>query len=247
MRHQDLAIVRSLPYFTSYTDQQLDALTRGGLIQRYSRDTVLFEQGERPEFLYVLTKGSVLLSGSTEPKREAVIEVLTPMDIFVLAAVLTDTPYLMSAKLLEPSCLLLIPARNLREQITKEPLLAVTMLESLSVQCRRMVRQVKDLKLRTSKQRLAAYLLTLAAPMVDGTTVELPMPKSLLASRLGMTPENLSRALASLSEQQVRVDGRAVTIGSIERLRDYCLPDALIDEIERAPLTGCPPDELPTS
>jgi CRP/FNR family transcriptional activator FtrB len=233
MRSRDLEIVGALSCFEGLDEEQLNLVTAGALLQRFPRETVLFEQGERADFLHVLVEGSVMLYGSTLDGRETVIEILTPVDTFILAAALTDTPYLMSAKVLEPSNILMLPARNLREQMALQPRLALAMLASLASQFRRMVRQIKDLKLRTSTQRLAAFLLHLADPPVDGATVELPVNKQVLASRLGMTPENLSRAFAALAEQEIQIKGRTVVVGSIERLRNYCHPDTLIDDVER--------------
>lgn len=233
MRPRDLEIIRTLPCFEGFDEEQLSVATAGALLQRFPRETILFEQGERPDFLHVLVEGSVMLYGGTTDGRETVIEIVTPVDTFILAAALTDTPYLMSAKVLEPSNILMLPARNLREQIAKQPKLALAMMASLASQFRRMVRQIKDLKLRTSTQRLAAFLLHLAEPPVDGARVELPVNKQVLASRLGMTPENLSRAFAGLADLDIQIKGRTVVIGSIERLRNYCHPDTLIDDVER--------------
>lgn len=233
MRAKDLETIRSLPFFEGLDEEQVSAVTAGALLQRFPRETVLFEQGERPDFLHVLVEGSVMLYGATGEGRETVIEILTPVDSFVLAAALTDTPYLMSAKVLEASNILLLPARSLREHMATQPKLALVMMASLATQFRRMVRQIKDLKLRTSTQRLCAFLLTLADPPADGASFELPVNKQVLASRLGMTPENLSRAFSSLAEHGVQIKGRAVTIGSIERLHAYCHPDTLIDDVER--------------
>lgn len=233
MRPRDLEIIGALPCFEELDDEQLSLLTAGALLQRFPRETVLFEQGERADFLHVLVEGSVMLYGSTADGRETVIEILTPVDTFILAAALTDTPYLLSAKVLEPSNILMLPARTLREQLALQPKLALAMLASLASQFRRMVRQIKDLKLRTSTQRLAAFLLHLADPAVDGAVVELPVNKQVLASRLGMTPENLSRAFAALTEQEIQIKGRTVVVGSIDRLRTYCRPDTLIDDVER--------------
>lgn len=233
MRSKDLDIIRAIPCFEALDEEQLRAITAGGVLQRFPRDTILFEQGEQPDFLHVLVEGAVQLYGRSAEGRETVVEVLSAVDTFVLAAALTDQPYLMSAKALEPSTILMLPAHTLREQIARQPTLALEMLASLASQCRRMVRQVKDLKLRTSTQRLAAFLQSRAVPPVDGVAIELPVNKHVLASRLGMTPENLSRAFTALAEQEIRVKGRTVVIGSIDRLRAYCSPDTLIDDVER--------------
>ncbi len=53
--------------------------------------------------------------------------------------------------------------------------------------------------------------------------------KRLIASYLGMTPENLSRALKTLDDVGITVHGQTVTITDRERLLTFVPPDALID------------------
>jgi len=43
-----------------------------------------------------------------------------------------------------------------------------------------------------------------------------------LASRLGMTPEQLSRTFTKLSPHQLHVTGNTVRVRSVEQLRRHC-------------------------
>jgi len=233
MRLADLDLVRDLPFFNGLEDGQLAELMRGALLQRLPKDTELFEQGDRPDFLHILIEGTVELHASSSDGRETVIELVTPVDSFILAAVLTDTPYLMSARALEPVQILMVPAHWLRQQIMQQPRLALAMMASLAGHFRRMVRQVKDLKLRTSTQRLGAWLLQ-QMPEGEGTgAFDLPVSKQVLAARLGMSPENLSRAFAALGDHGVHVRGRQVVVEDAGKLRIFCHPDILIDGDEK--------------
>lgn len=233
MRLKDLSLVRSMACFAELDDAQLAELTRGALLQRFPKETRLFDQGERPDFLHILAEGSVELYASSSDGRQTVIEVLTPVDNFILAAVLTDTPYLMSAKVLDPALILMLSAQRLREQIVLQPKLALSMMGSLAGQFRRMVRQIKDLKLRTATQRLGAWLLKQMPEPRDGIVFDLPMSKQVLARRLGMAPENLSRAFAALADHGVLVRGRQIVITDVRRLQDCCHPDTLIDDVDK--------------
>lgn len=232
MRPNDLDRIRTLPVFAGIEGAQLLELTRGALLHRFPKETRLFDQGETPDFLHILIEGAVELYAAADG-RETAIEILSPVDCFILAAALTDTPYLMAAKVLEPAQILLLPARSLREQIARQPQLALTMIASLAQDFRMMVRQIKDLKLRTASQRLAAFLLRLAEENGTEGTVALPFSKRILAGRLGMTPENLSRAFAGLREHDVRICGNTVIIADVAKLQAFCRPDALIDHVER--------------
>jgi len=231
MRAEDVDLVRHLPLFTGLEPAQLPDLLTGAMLQRFPRETELFRQDERPDFLHVLLEGSVELIGTTDD-RESIIEILTPVDTFILAAVLGDTPYLMSAKVLEKARILMLPAPTLRRQIIERPQLALTMLASLAGQFRAMVRQVKDMKLRTTTERLAAYLLRLHGARPPGTPVALPVSKRILASRLAMAPENLSRAFAALRGHGITVRGTTIVVVDPAALRAFALPE------ERQPASG---------
>ncbi len=230
MRSQDIHLIRHLPLFVEVPPDQMPELLQSALLQRFPPGTRLFGQGEVPDFLHILIEGVVELYAVSAEGRESTIELLSPVDSFILAAVLLDTEYLMAARVLEPARILMLPAQHLRGEITRRPKLALAMLASMAGQFRTMVRQIKDMKLRTGTQRLAAYLLRLHR--TGGTPVTLPASKRVLAGRLGMAPENLSRAFAALREHGVAVQGGTIQLTNIPALEAYCLPDALIDDPE---------------
>ena len=78
-----------------------------------------------------------------------------------------------------------------------------------------LVSQLEQMKRLTAPQRLADFLLTLCPNEEGPCEIKLPYEKSLIASRLGMKPESLSRALAKLKplgvtviREDIVVDGR---------------------------------------
>ncbi len=226
MRQGALTPMRGLPLFEGVGDETLEALTYGALFQWYPRETRLFAEGEIPDFLHVLVEGTAMLAGCDEAGQETVIDIVRPGDCFVPAAVLADRPYLMSGRTLEPSRILMLAAPVLRAQVARDHALALRMMSTLVGQCRGLVREVKNLKLRSTTQRLAAFILSQVDSSSDGAedgvTVELPVSKRVLASRLGMTPEQLSRTFTKLSPDQLHVTGNTVRVRSVERLRRHC-------------------------
>jgi len=115
--------------------------------------------------------------------------------------------------------------------VLSEPALAQAIIGSLSGQYRRMVRQIKNLKLRSSTERVGCYILGLARRQ-GGDTVVLPHEKGLIASELGITRESFSRALAALQQDGVAVQGDRITILDPVRLARVSRPDPLIDPDE---------------
>ena len=187
---------------------------------------LLVHQGTMPEFLHVLLEGHVALSSTAADGTTALVEVLHPIDHFVLASVLTRLPYLMSARAVTACRLLAIDAQQLLDLVEREAPLANALLRSVSHEFRTMVRQVRDLKLRTAAQRLGCFLLALVP---DGSATKadfrLPFDKGLLAARLGCRQENLSRAFANLRAYGVETHGSRVILHDIPRLKALAVPD----------------------
>jgi CRP/FNR family transcriptional activator FtrB len=231
MRDSDRDWISRHPVFQSLEESDLNVLLGDAAVQDLSADAVLFSQGEQPDFLHVLIDGRVGLLGVGLDDRQVVVEFMEPGESFILAAVLTDAPYLMTARTIQHSRVLLIPAATLRDHVSGNARLAVSMLASLSRHYRMMVRQIKDLKLYSATERLGCYLLALGEQKMgeqktggaDGPiTLTLPVEKALLATRLGTTPENLSRAFANLRPAGVKTSGGTVTIADMADLRAAC-------------------------
>jgi len=161
--------------------------------------------------------------------RECTMAVVQPVGSFILAACIRDAPYLMSARTLERSRLVLLPSSDVRAVFRTDPEFAVSVIGELAGCYRAVVRHAKGLKLRTSRERIASYLLRQSRLAGEVASYILPVEKRLLASYLGMTPENLSRALKTLEADGVKIDGTRVIITDRARLTALARPDQLID------------------
>lgn len=161
-----------------------------------------------PTFQHVVLAGSVHLLGRSSSGRRVLIEVAEPPGLIISAAVVTGSLYLMRARVPEPSRLFLIHAGVFRCAVLREPLLAQEVIGSLAGQFRRLVRQVKNLKLRTGTERVGCYLLALSNRQGTPHRAILPYEKNLIASELGMTRESFSRALSALQAEGGHRPGR---------------------------------------
>ncbi|HWE75664.1 MAG TPA: helix-turn-helix domain-containing protein [Stellaceae bacterium] len=219
-----------LPFLVNVSASTQQSLLQNAVVHSVTAATVLFEQGEIPHFQHVLLAGSIHLFGRSRENREVLIESVAAPHLVVPAAVVTASPYLMQARTPEPSRLLLIHAATFRSSVATDPALAQAVIESLAGQFRRMVRQIKNLKLRPAPQRVGCYIIDLAKRQATPDRAVLPYGKNLIASELGMTRESFSRALGALHEAGIAVDGDTIFIGDRAQLEAVCLPDPLIDD-----------------
>ncbi|MBX3500367.1 MAG: cyclic nucleotide-binding domain-containing protein [Alphaproteobacteria bacterium] len=201
----------------------MGALLAPCFVQTLPKGTSLCVQGETPQFLHVVLSGAVGLFGEGQ-REEMLVEFFGPGDSFILAAALLDAPYLLTARLLEQGRILLWPAAAFRAQVRANGALAYGAALQSSTYWRTLIGQIKDLKLLSAIERLSAMLLALAPARTGSATVTLPGGRRLIAGRLGITPQSLSRAFAALRQAGVSGDGREVFIADLERLRDLVPP-----------------------
>jgi len=221
------------PVLAQLTSAERAELLAQSVQHRVPAGTILFDQGETPTFQQFLLRGAVHLYGRSVDQREVLIEVVEAPDLIIPAAVLSNLPYLMQARVVEETTLLMIEANAFRAAVQSQPGLALALVGCLSGQFRRLVKQVKNLKLRSAVQRVGCYLMALATKQQTHQRVILPYEKNLIASQLGITRESFSRALAALQRLgAIEVQGEVVAIKDGLRLADACLPDPLIDASE---------------
>lgn len=223
---RDLEKLRAAPLFAGLGVALLERIQAISRPVNAAEGEELFRQGTYPEYLHLLLEGQVALTGMSADGSTALVEVVRPGEHFILAAVLAELPYSMTARAVAGSRLLAIEAAWLLRLMDSEPELAAALRRSVSREFGGMVRQVRDLKLRTTAQRLGCYLLGLVQDAAAETAdFRLPFEKGLLAGRLGCRQENLSRAFATLREHGVETHGSRVILHDIPRLKGFALPD----------------------
>jgi len=133
-----------------------------------------------------------------------------------------DAPYIVFAQALADSMLLHVAKHAVLDELARDPGFARRMLSGLSRRLHGLVRDVEAYTLRSSHERVIGYLLAEVPENADGAPVEVHLSagKSVIASRLNMTPEHFSRILHELGNDGViEIQGRTVRIPDVGRLR----------------------------
>ncbi len=228
MRQSDWKIIRALPLFCDMSEANFKELVGAAFLQRFPQHTTLINEGDLPDFLHIVIEGSVEMF-CTHDGHVTTIDIMRPVTTFILAAVIRDEVYLKSARTLAPAQILMIPAQTVRDVFERDAAFARAIVNELAERYRGIVRSLKNEKLRTSAERLANWILQADALQGHQKCIELAFDKRTLASRLGMTPENLSRNLALLGKYGVKSSGRDITIGDTPALQRFAKPNVLID------------------
>ena len=222
--------IKKIPLFSRLSNSLLSRIGGMSSIVAVPAGEILLRRGEVSDSLNFLLEGRVTLSGAAIDGSSAVVDVLQPISGVAIATVLGDLPCPITAQAVAASLLLIVAAGPLRNLISHAPALAGAVMRDVAADFGAMVRQVLDLKLRSTPQRLGCYLLE----QVEDSSVlradfRLPFDKGLLAARLGCRQENLSRAFATLRDLGVETHGARVTLHDVPALRDYALPDQPVE------------------
>jgi CRP-like cAMP-binding protein len=223
---RDLALIGRVPLFAGLGASSLADLLAEAVVRRFSRNTLLFVEGEPADQFYVVLDGWVRLYRQTTDGRESVIALLACGESFAEALMFLGGRFPVSAGVVEDARLLVVPAKSFRRALRNDNELCFKMMASMALHLRRLVSQVEQLTVRSSSERVAQFLLKLARDGAESAIVHLPYDKGLIAARLGMQPETLSRALAKLRPLGVETRGSRVTIRDVAALRRHCVrPD----------------------
>jgi len=218
----DLDRLRRAPLFQGLADASLRSVLSAASVLRVDDGVLLFVQGDEADRFYVLMEGWVKLYRVTEDGAQSLLTVVAPGETFAEAAMFACARFPVCAEAVGAATVLVLERSRFTASLAADPEIALFMLASLSKRLRHLVERIEQLQVKSAPQRLGVFLLRLCEQTCGRETVELPFTKVLVAQRLGMRPETLSRALAALRRHGVQVNGGQVTIADVERLRAYC-------------------------
>jgi CRP-like cAMP-binding protein len=207
-----LALLYRLPIFRGTLRERVGALARQALVTHAPAGSAIVRRGERVPGLMLVIEGLAKLTLRGESER--VLRFVGPGETFGEAALILGEALPIDAVAVSDTSLVVVPAAPLLALFDRDRRFARQLLAALCRRLQAMVADFESAMLHDAGERLAAYLGSLGAE-----TVCLPAPKALIASRLGMTKETLSRLLRTFMDQGlISVAKREITVLDRARL-----------------------------
>lgn len=200
-------------------------LLDGAHVKRLRRGQPLFHRGDTADSIHIVTEGWVKLYRIAPNGAEAVVGVMTRGQSFGEPIALRRAAYPVSAEASTAAELLAVPAEAFLDLLHAHPATAISVLSATFLHLQGLVEQIEQLKARSGAQRVAEFLLELCPDGADSATVTLPYDKALIAGRVGMKPESLSRAFARLRGFGVTVNQTSAAIASVAALQGLAHDD----------------------
>jgi CRP-like cAMP-binding protein len=214
--------LRALPLFRRFEIGLLTGLNELADLARFGPSELLFKEGDPSDNLHILLSGYVATARAQPNGGDTATDVIKPVAVIGFAPALLGVAAPSTARTVTSARLIIIPAAELRAMIKADPRLGLPFLDYALNELSDLTQEVCQLKLRSSVQRLAEYLLGLIEyPEQTPARFVLPYEKRFLAGKIGCSQANLSRAFAALRPIGVGTQQGAVIVRDLAALRDF--------------------------
>ena len=215
------AVLDNAALFRGLAHAQIANLARQCWTIGASRGDVIAPRGKRLPGVLAIAYGAVKLSLRAPEGGERVVQLAVAGQSFGESSALSGRVFPCEAQALSDARLVVIPTAAILALIEREPRSARRVIEMLAERNLALVDELQSSSLRRGSERLASFLDSLAGDGMrdNACTVHLPASKTVIASRLNMKKETLSRLLRELSEQGlIQVTQRDIALLDRERL-----------------------------
>ena len=216
----DVRVVSQIPVLSGLASKNMDTLIAQSTVLNLKSGQVVFRQGQSAVAFFIVVEGWLKLYRITPAGDIVVLNVLTKGESFAEAVAFVRGRYPVNAEAASSARVVRLPADHVVNCIREVPDIALAMIASTSMHLHQLVQQVEQLSAQSAVQRVAQFLVSLCASNSGPCTIMLPYDKSLIAGRLGLKPESLSRIFAKLRNVGVAVNASQVAVGDIAKLRD---------------------------
>ena len=216
--------VRGHYLFSGLDDETFDELVADTSVESFDKGEILFHRGDQAHDFFYVESGQIELSVISADGQKKVIEVLPHGRTFAEAIVfMQEGRYPVTAEALSDSVLYRISNDRYRALLKGNTNACMRLLSDVCRHLHERVREIERLTVQNARSRLSSYLIDHVTDVNDDeATVRLDLPKHVIASRLSITPETLSRLLRAMTEDGIlTVDDRVIFVHSLARLRPY--------------------------
>lgn len=195
------ALRRSYLFSGLQDDEYLEAIGHATPVH-LAPGQLLFSQGDPVNAFYWVAEGVVRLFRASPQGDEKVIELVGANRLFAEAVLFMGGQFPVNAAAQTPTRLVAINGREFKAWLARDASRCFRLMAGMSARMHKLVNEIDRLTLMKGADRLLQYLLDHSDPDENGRQkVELEAPKQVIASRIGVKPETLSRLLHKLSDQ----------------------------------------------
>jgi CRP-like cAMP-binding protein len=213
--------LRQHPLFGGLDDGQLAQLLETARVIHLDEGQHLFQCQQEAQQFFMVRSGTIRLYLSAPDGAEKVIHLITAGETFAEAITFMEGQvYPVNASALDVCEVLAFSNNTFRAILRDSTDTCFRLMADMSTWLKRQIADIDALTLQNATLRFTNYLLhQIPAGAQDEATIRLGAPKHVIASRLSIQPESLSRILRNLqTEGHITVDDNLIHIKNISTL-----------------------------
>jgi CRP/FNR family cyclic AMP-dependent transcriptional regulator len=205
-------MLEKVQLFSGLSDEVLAEIEQHGTIKSYNKNTIIINQNDETDSLYVILSGRVKVFVSGEDGREVVLNYQGPGEYFGEMSLIDHRPRAASVMTMEPSRLMIIARGDFMSCLASNPEIALNLIEPMTSRIRMLAENVSNLALLDVYGRVARTLLQHAAEE-DGVLKTDKLTQQEIADMVGASRAMVSRILKDLKTGgYINIDRKRIII-----------------------------------
>lgn len=220
----DRTLLQRQTLFKPLNDEQLQRMTATARAIDLTEGQQLFAQSQPAEHFYLVVSGLVKLARLSEDGHEKIVELVNGGRLIGEAILFMEQQrYPVDATALADSRLYAFRNQTYRSLLGESIELCFALCGHITKRLHGLLDEVDRLSLQNASLRVVNYLSGLLPDGAErAAVIDLAAPKQVIAARLSITPETLSRILRTLTDQGIiSLHGKTVGVHDARRLREF--------------------------
>ena len=216
--------LKQVPLFAGLADEDIRELMEVARKRTFRSGEVIFHRDDPGQVLYVIKEGKVKISRVSPDGQEIVLTVLGKGECFGEFAIIDGLPRSADAITLEKVECYTLQRSDFHNAISKNPKIAIQVLEVLTKRLRINDQMVEDLIFLDVYGRVAKKLLELAEThgekVENGTRINVRLTQQELASMVGASRESVNKVMGYFTDKNfISTDKHRITLHRITELK----------------------------
>ncbi len=206
-------------FFNKISSNDIISLCNTREERHYGKGEYILEQGKTvKEFIY-LKSGLVKLFITNSDGKEQILSFAKPFDFVSLLSVFSKEKYSYSVMAIEESTACNISIANVKKLIINNGTFALGILEKMNKVSDNVIKESLQIRKRNLRGRIAYVLLHFRDDIYNSDNFELPVNRKEIAEYIGMTTENVIRALTEFRKDGIiKIFGKNIEIVEYKKL-----------------------------
>src|SRR6056297_730247 len=223
-RGEKMIDLTNVPYFSHLNENELSIIEDIKRLKKIKKDEIIFFEGERGEYIYIIKKGKVKMLKMDQNGDEQILNIFKKDDLLAEVIIFDKDNYPATAIALSNVEVYAINSHKLSKIFLNHPQITVKVMKVMSRRLRRAQQNIRDFGLKDSKSRLASLLYHLGERHGDRKeneiSISLFLTQKELANMIGTTRETVSRSLKNIEKQNIISTSRKeIVINDLEKLK----------------------------